>query len=796
MPLLFVIPLLFATYCLPAQSTTPLSIDQIMRGEYYTGFSPEEVRWTFNGDRILFSWNPDLGNSRKTYVVDINKLSAAPEPAASADIWQEFSAGHYNHDRSKLVYAKFGDLFIRDLRNNQDVQISQTVEEESNPIFSADGRQLIFRRADNLYALTPETGALRQLTNISREADGGAESSSHSAARSWLQDDQMQLFEVLRLREAREDSLTKAREALKPPRPKSFRYRNQRLDYVVGSPDMQFFSWRLSSSNSGGNRTRVAEYVNSSGYADILNTRPKVGTQEESYQLYLYHVGKDTIFQPDLKGLPGIYDKPAFLATYHLGDSSWQQQYEQPRPVIFHGPFWNADGSRAALVIRSLDNKDRWIVSLDTANFALTLIDHQHDEAWIGGPGIEGWLNAAGTIGWLPDGRHLYFQSEKSGYSHLYLADLASGETRQLTRGPWEVLEVTLNLRGDTFYLTANAEGPHEQHFYHLPALGGSLTRITQGTGAHQVVLSPDQTKLAIRYSNSNTPWELYVQDNKPGASARKLTSSQTASFSTYSWRKPEIVNFTARDGASVPARLYRPKRPQRGGPAVIFVHGAGYLQNVHQWWSTYYREYMFHNLLADQGYTVLDIDYRASAGYGRDWRTAIYRHMGGKDLSDHVDGAKFLADQYGVDPKRIGIYGGSYGGFITLMALFTEPNTFACGAALRAVTDWAHYNHPYTANILNTPVQDSLAYRRSSPIYHAEGLSKPLLILHGMVDVNVHYQDVVRLAQRLIELGKDQWEMAVYPVEDHGFIESSSWADEYKRIFRLFEQHLRQSKR
>jgi dipeptidyl aminopeptidase/acylaminoacyl peptidase len=204
----------------------------------------------------------------------------------------------------------------------------------------------------------------------------------------------------------------------------------------------------------------------------------------------------------------------------------------------------------------------------------------------------------------------------------------------------------------------------------------------------------------------------------------------------------------------------------------------------------------MFHNLLADRGYTVLDIDYRASAGYGRDWRTAIYRHMGGKDLSDHIDGAKFLADKYAVDPERIGIYGGSYGGFITLMALFTEPNTFACGAALRAVTDWAHYNHPYTANILNTPVQDSLAYRRSSPIYHAEGLTKPLLILHGMVDVNVHYQDVVRLAQRLIELGKDKWEMAVYPVEDHGFIESSSWADEYKRIFGLFEQHLRQPRR
>jgi dipeptidyl aminopeptidase/acylaminoacyl peptidase len=222
-------------------------------------------------------------------------------------------------------------------------------------------------------------------------------------------------------------------------------------------------------------------------------------------------------------------------------------------------------------------------------------------------------------------------------------------------------------------------------------------------------------------------------------------------------------------------------------------VHGAGYLQNVHRWWSSYYREFMFHNFLADNGFTVLDVDYRGSQGYGRDWRTGIYRHMGGKDLSDQVDGAKFLVEQHGIDPGRIGIYGGSYGGFITLMAMFTSPGTFRSGAALRSVTDWAHYNHGYTSNILNTPVEDSIAYRRSSPIYHAEGFTQGhLLILHGMVDVNVQFQDVVRLSQRLVELKKENWELAVFPVEDHGFVEPSSWTDEYRRIWALFWRTLR----
>jgi dipeptidyl aminopeptidase/acylaminoacyl peptidase len=165
---------------------------------------------------------------------------------------------------------------------------------------------------------------------------------------------------------------------------------------------------------------------------------------------------------------------------------------------------------------------------------------------------------------------------------------------------------------------------------------------------------------------------------------------------------------------------------------------------------------------------------------------------MGGKDLDDQIDAAKYMVEKLGVNQKHIGIYGGSYGGFITLMAMFTQPDVFAAGAGLRSVTDWAHYNHGYTSNILNEPFTDSIAYKQSSPIYFASGLKGHLLMLHGMIDQNVHFQDIVRLSQRLIELGKDNWELAVYPMEDHGFTEPSSWTDEYKRIFKLFETYLK----
>jgi dipeptidyl aminopeptidase/acylaminoacyl peptidase len=199
----------------------------------------------------------------------------------------------------------------------------------------------------------------------------------------------------------------------------------------------------------------------------------------------------------------------------------------------------------------------------------------------------------------------------------------------------------------------------------------------------------------------------------------------------------------------------------------------------------------MFHTLLTRHGYLVLDMDYRGSRGYGRDWRTAIYRDMGGPELEDLADGVAWLVERHGVDPRRLGVYGGSYGGFLTFMALFKRPELFACGAALRPVTDWAHYNHPYTSNILNTPELDPEAYERSSPIELAAGLARPLLICSGMQDDNVLFQDTVRLAQRLIELGKEDWELAIYPIEAHGFVEPASWLDEYRRIFKLFRAHL-----
>ncbi len=447
---------------------------------------------------------------------------------------------------------------------------------------------------------------------------------------------------------------------------------------------------------------------------------------------------------------------------------------------------WSDDGLKGIVVVRAEDNKDRWILAIDPtpADGALKtrILVTMHDDAWINSFRF-------GEAGWLKDNANIFYVSEQSGWAQLYRVAWSGGASTALTEGKWEVGGVSLSNDGKWFDLMTSETSPYEHHFWRMPVAGGARTRITEQAGFHDAVTSPDGTMVADLYSYTNKPPEVYLQALHPGAPMTRVTTSPTAEFSAYPWLEVPIVTILARDGTPVPGRFYKPVQPN--GAAVVFVHGAGYLQNVHRGWSSYEHEYMFHHLLLSRGYTVLDLDYRGSAGYGRNWRTAIYRHMGGQDLDDQVDGAKWLTSTQGIDPKRIGVYGGSYGGFITLMAMFTRPGTFAAGAALRPVTDWSAYNAPYTSDILNNPQSDPEAYRVSSPIYFADGLKGALLICHGVVDTNVHFQDTVRLAQRLIELRKENWSVAFFPMENHGFVEPTSWADEYKRIYKLFEENL-----
>ena len=753
-----------ALFSPPAGAQAPasgfdLSVRNIMRGPELVGRSPDEVRFSEDGRWVYFRWRAPEARDTATHVYRVPAAGGAPERLADSAADRVAPArgnGGWNADRTRRAFVRLGDVFVADL-NGTERRITHTPAREDGAQLSRDGSTVYWVSGGNLFATAVDGGPLRQLTDVRAEA--APRDPPRDGQRGTLRRQQTELFDVVRGREEqrlRREQLDSLRASVRPV----YVGKDASVTSFDVSPSGRYALLTVNERAEGAQRTIVPAWVTESGYTEPLNVRTKVGDVEGATRVALLDLETSTL-------------------TWVEPDSA-----HRARKVSLSAAGWAPGTDRALLIGIPYDYKDRWIYVTGT-DARPRVVDALRDTAWVGGPGLF-------TAGWVSDDR-VYFASERTGYAHLYTVPASGGRATAVTSGAWEVDGVALSPDRRTFYVTTSETHPGERALYAVPVQGGARTRVTPLAGWTEGTLSPDGRTLALLHSTGNTPPELYLMPNQPGAQPVQVTESRTAEFRAGPWIQPEVVTFRARDGATVHARIYRPREvgAQPHGGAVLFVHGAGYLQNAHRGWSTYFREYMFHHLLATRGYTVLDVDYRGSAGYGAAWRTGIYRHMGGRDLTDHVDAARWLVRAEGVDPARIGIYGGSYGGFITLMALFTEPETFRSGAALRSVTDWAHYNHWYTSRILNLPQEDTLAYRRSSPIYFAEGLRGDLLIAHGMVDVNVHFQDVVRLTQRLIELGKTNWELAVYPVEDHAFTRADSWADEYRRIYELFERTL-----
>ena len=764
--------------------------------ETWVGDWPENARWHENGQALYFDWNPE-GQFPSDSLYKVSRSGSEPQKVSPEERRSHpptFDGWHhgehvYTDDFRRKVYAVDGDLYLYDRTTDTQTRLTDTRVRESTPRFDLDGERVLFQREDNLFALTLSTGLVRQLTDL--RSGSAPEEEDSTAQEQFLKEQQTALFETLKEekeeQEKQEAAEKRDRQADNPP--PTYHYGDQAPQQLRMGPQERFVSFTQETEPPEAEQTVVADYVTLSGFAEVERARPKVGIPPEDFSLYLQDLERDTTYEVNLHQLPGAHDTPKYLQEKGVE----QDSSETKRALYSYGPYWSPDGEHAVLVVRADDNKDRWIVRLAPSTGALTVLDRQHDEAWIGGPGISAY-GGPGTVGWMPGPEsgsragsdRFYFQSEATGWSHLYTVNVETGEIEQITSGEFEVSDPHLSRDGSTWTFTSTEKSPYERHVYRMSADGGERTRLTSEAGMYDAQVSPDGERLGTLYEFTNAPPEVYLQDATAQGSKTRVTESTTKEWRSYDWRDPEIVRYEASDGVQVPMQIFRPETPN--GAAVLFVHGAGYTQNVIRGWKYYFREYMFHNMLTDLGYTVVNVDYRGSAGYGRDWRTAIYRRMGGRDLQDYVDVSGYLTDEYGIDPERQFIYGGSYGGFMTLMALFTAPDHFGGGAALRSVTDWTHYNEVYTSNILNHPQTDSLAYARSSPLYHAEGLEDPLLMPHGLVDTNVQPQDIFRLTQRLIELGKTDWELAIYPVEGHGFEEPSSWTDEYRRILELIQ--------
>ncbi len=743
----------------PSKTQSQLTIEKIMQGENFIGHSPENPYW-INTTQFQFLWqNPEDSIERLyTYNISSKKLDTLTKKAIDT---KEIINGKY--------YLQNGDIYkIEDPKATKATkELLLDFHHEIREIFPAENSESFFFQSENQiyeYQKGKVTLTANFIYNVSPADKPLEETNSKTKENVYLGISSPDLFVV-------------------SENGKHIFIRQS--EYLAGKP------------------TFIMNYLSEDGYSKAISTRSKVGHEEPNHTLKLYNSEQGNIYTIDFSSLPKLEIFPKYLQLY-------SDTIKYARKIVPHAPIFSKNNEFAVCDIRSYDNKDRWIVLINSQTGTWKLIDHQHDEAWIGGPGISGWNTETANLDWI-DNNKFYFQSEISGFSHLYVYDVTTQKKSQLTSGNFEVHEVKLMNNKKSFYIQTNRSHPGNRDIEILNFDGTYKTldlksnssfsilneklvtkiagqSINNMEGKHEFIESPDGNYLIDLYSNRTHPTEIFLYSIKQKSTV-KITKSTTKEFDSYNWYSPEVISFKANDGVSVYARIFQPE--VSNNRAIIFVHGAGYLQNAHNYWSSYYREYMFHNFLRDLGYTILDIDYRASEGYGGAYRTAIYRNMGGRDLDDILEGKKYLQEKFQFPTENIGIYGGSYGGFITIMAMLKYPDEFKTGAALRSVTDWSHYNHEYTSNILNYPNKDSIAYRQSSPIFLADKLEGNLLMLHGMLDDNVHYQDVVRLSQAFIDNQKHSWQLIGYPKEKHSFQYPNSWIDEYTRIFEHFQKYL-----
>jgi len=743
-----------------------LSVREMMREPSIAGMRAESEKLSPDGKTVIFSWNAEGKEPRNLYIVS----TSGGEPRILVNAEENFEARSPQTD-SKLNYG----LIVRD-------DFVRAREKNLGGVeFSPDSKRILFLQNSDIYTLDLEAkdAKPRRLTRTQ-----GFE----GAARWWTNDS------------------------------------------VLYSSGGNYFVLNLAETSL----IQVTKEANPTAFQNVFNVNP---TKDAKLLAYVVSDGsrQRALFVPNY--LDEFVQAPTFRRGFteqkvlvSKTDGSLERPFEIKLPKAegvgyIRGLDWAADNS--SLIVDRIDKdlKRRQIFYIhDVGSKAeqTILVTEELDDKWI--------APLSGIVETNPkDASQILFGSERDGFNHLYLATLERAkpqanpnneirqenpmdagftgkvEIKQLTKGNWQVEWAKWFFQDNKIVFSSTEENTASREFYQINLASGKKDELSM-MFRQSMKTSAQLEKDTLIFGGSNvvSPTELHSykfclrRECQWLGNDIQLTKTVPANFGKYDWKSPLFIDIPSRDGKQIKSKIYLPADFDKSKkyPMAIFVHGAGYLQNTINGWNNYYREFMFNQLLTQKGYVVLDIDFRGSAGYGRDWRTDVYDFLGGKDYDDHLDAIDFAVKNYAVDAKRVGVYGGSYGGFMAGMLVMRAPDKIAAAAALRPVFDWKNYFYSspiYTAERLGFPDKNAEAYKRSSPIAYAENLQKPLLILHGLVDSNVPAQDSIQLMEKLMRLEKTQYfEAMLYPSENHGFERPTSWADEYERILWFFEKHLK----
>jgi len=720
-----------------------LTVRKMMAEPSMVGMRAESQRLAPNGEHVYFTWNPEGNQPRNLYRV--------PVSGGTPQLLVEAASNHEDRvaqAESKLDYG----LIVRD-------DFVKAREKNIGGIdISPDSSQLLFSQNSDIYVL--------KLTQPEAKPRRVTRTQGPEIAPRWLTDDKIMFSQggnvfVLEL------SPTKVIQVTREANVQAF----QSVSAVTPAMDASKIAYVV----TDGSRQRTLYVPN---------------------------------YLPEFTQIPSIRrgwtTQKLFVAPT---DGEKTVEVKLPAPDgngYIRGLDWNADGS--AVIVDRLDKdlKRRQVLFVSNpgeTDQKVSVVTDETDDKWIAP--LSRFVEPHPT---KPN--ELLFTSERDGSNHIYTAtrDGDSFETKQITKGDWEIDWVKYaNKGGSIVYNSTFGNTAERQFFEYIVERGESNAIASRERGmktAPQLEDGGGKPVLLYEFSTWRTPSELRTIEICTSCSGiaepKQITNTAPAAFLATKWNEPKFIDVPSRDGKKIKTKVYLPANfdKKKKYPMVMFIHGAGYLQNTINGWNNYYREFLFNQMLTQKGYVVFDIDFRGSAGYGRDWRTDVHDFLGGKDFDDHVDAIEYAVANYSVDKRRVGVYGGSYGGFMAGMLAMRAPDHVAASAALRPVFDWKNYyaaNPTYTTERLGIPERNPEAYKRSSPIAYADQLRSPLLILHGLADDNVHAQDSIQLIEKLIRLQKTEFfEAMVYPSENHGFVRAESWADEYERIYGFFEKYLK----
>ncbi|MFH1861406.1 MAG: prolyl oligopeptidase family serine peptidase [bacterium] len=725
----FFLPIVLLLVC-GANSAENFTIEALFNHPYIVGHHPENPLWSPDGKRLAFLWNAEGNRFRDLYLYDLSgKITRLTD-------LQDLPRSELEKDERS------------DWQKAEEAVLDGGL---SNPFWSQDGKRILFEFRGDLFSIAAQTGA-EPIRLLQTEAGEGNASLSKDGG--WIAYTcQNDVF----VRESATGRIVQiTRDGSEDVHNGTGAY-DTYLSGVFWAPDSRKFAF-VQDDITGFDRLLIPDY-----------TTPRVTTQKQQREIA---GGKLPLTKLGVANPDSAYKAPFWIKLPP------EEQY------YLRSLDWSPDAQKLLLEVMPRDMFSRLILIADAVSGVVDTLWVETDSCWIP-------RNMA-TVRFGPDGKSVIFASERSGWCHLYELPLDSGviEPKALTSGNWEIAgDWTISEDRRVLLFLSNEDHPTEKHLYRITLPAKKKQRITAETGWIQgFEPSRDGSRAALIYADLENPFDLYWCNTNTERPIQRITVSPTEDFQHYDWFKPQYVSIPTADGQQFPAKLWLPAPNRLPAPLVVYIHGAGYHQNVDK--APWGYEDRFHRLLVQEGFAVVDIDYRGSAGYGRDWRVAIYRHTGGKDLDDAVDAAQYCVKQGWADSERIGIWGWSYGGFLTNMAMFQRPDVFKVGCSVAAVNDWKNYNLEYTTQRFHNPEDDSEAYYQSSPISFAEGLHGKLLIIHGLQDDNVHAQDTIQLVDKLIRLGKD-FDLLIYPREDHGFARDESNVHVMRAILQYFQTHL-----